>query len=550
MHPQTNRLFVRLLAACSATLWAMIPLAAHGQALTINVNAAANRHPISPLIYGVNYAENSAALHNLNCPLNRQGSDAETRYNWKLNATNRASDWYFESLPYSSSTSGAYYDSFIARNRAVSADSMVTLPMIGWVAKLGPSRGALASFSIAKYGPQTAHDPNFSDAGNGVLSATGQDVVGNDPNDSNTPADSTFQQTWVQHLVNKWGPAASGGVRYYLMDNESSLWCVVHRDVHPVGVRMEEIRDKILDYASMVKAVDPSAQVVGPEEWGWDGYFYSGYDQQYDAAHNYQGVFPDRAAHGNMDYMPWLLDQMRQNEQAAGQRLLDVFSLHYYPQGGEFSNNTSTTMQLRRNRSTRSLWDPNYVDQSWIAATVDLIPRMRSWVNAFYPGTKIALTEYSWGADKSINGATAQADVLGILGREGADMACRWMMPASSTPTYKAIQMYRNYDAKYSTFGDTSVQATVPNPDTLSAFAAVRSSDGALTVMVINKALSSSAHPTIALSGFTSAGQAQVWQLTSANVIKHLSSITVVNNSLTTTVPARSITLFVFPAAH
>lgn len=28
---------------------------------------------------------------------------------------------------------------------------------------------------------------------------------------------------------------------------------------------------KILDYAAMVKSVDPSALVVGPEEWGWGG---------------------------------------------------------------------------------------------------------------------------------------------------------------------------------------------------------------------------------------------------------------------------------------
>lgn len=549
MRPNTNLFSLRLLAALSVTLPEMlIPHTTLGQTLTINVNAAANRHTISPQIYGVNYGSGTTALHALNTPLNRQGSDAETRYNWMLNATNVGSDWYFESVPYSNSP-GAYYDTFIGQNRAASADSMVTVPMIGWVAKLGANRNSLSSYSIAKYGLQTGHDPNgFSDAGNGILKSTGKFVVNNDPNDANTPANSAFQKPWIQHLVTKWGKASAGGVRYYLMDNESSVWQQIHHDVQPVGATMEAIRDKIKDYAAMVKSVDPTAQVVGPEEWGWDGYFYSGYDQQYTQNHNYNGVFPDRAAHNNMDYMPWLLDQLRQAEKTAGMRLLDVFSLHFYPQSGEFGNDTSTNMQLLRNRSTRSLWDPTYTDQSWISDKVNLISRMRTWANTYYPGTKIALTEYSWGADNHINGATTQADILGILGREGVDMACRWMMPGVSTPTYKAIQMYRNYDGSSNTFGDTSVQATVPNPDTLSAFAALRTTDGALTIMVINK-VSTVAHPTINLSGFASSGPAQVWQLTSSNAITKLSAVPVQNNSLTTNVPAQSITLFVVPPA-
>ena len=52
------------------------------------------------------------------------------------------------------------------------------------------------------------------------------------------------------------------------------------------------------------------------------------------------------------------------------------------------------------------------------------------------------------------------------------------------------MKMYRNYDGNRSTFGDTSVAATAPNPDSVAVFAAQRSADGALTVMVISKQLS------------------------------------------------------------
>jgi hypothetical protein len=92
------------------------------------------------------------------------------------------------------------------------------------------------------------------------------------------------------------------------------------------------------------------------------------------------GTLPDRVNQGGADYLPWFLDTMRQRSATAGRRLLDVFTVHYYPQGGEFSDDVSAAMQQRRNRSTRSLWDPNYVDETWINDRVRLIPRLRGWV--------------------------------------------------------------------------------------------------------------------------------------------------------------------------
>src|SRR5512144_1600504 len=130
-----------------------------------------------------------------------------------------------------------------------------------------------------------------------------------------------------------------------------------------------------------------------------------------------------------------------------------------------------------------------------------LIPRMTNWVVSYYPGTKIGITEYNWGAQDHINGATTQADIFGIFGREGLDLATRWTTPDPATPTYKAMKMYRNYDGSHSTFGETSVRASVPDPDTLSAFAALRASDGALTVMVVNKALSGSTALNLPIAG-------------------------------------------------
>jgi hypothetical protein len=517
--------------------------------VSVSVDAALNRHAISPLIYGLAFAT-SNQLADLNVPLNRSGGNSETRYNWELNAHNHAADWYFESIPDDSAVPAASADDFVAASKGAKGEPMLTIPMIGWVPKLGPSRGKLGSYSIAKYGAQTGNDSQwFPDAGNGISSSNGTPhITWNDPNDSNYSTNSQFQQLFLQHLTNRWGLSQAGGVRYYLMDNEVSIWHSTHQDVHPIGATMAEIRDKFLDYAGRVKAIDPNAIVLGPEEWGWSGYFYSGYDQQYGDQHGWSS-FPDRSANGGWDYIPWLLDQFRQRATSTHQRLLDYLTVHYYPQSDEYGNDTSTSMQLLRNRSTRSLWDTNYVDVSWINSVVMLIPRLKNWASSYYPGTRTGITEYNWGAESHINGATAQADILGIFGREALDLATRWTTPDANTPTYLAIKMYRNYDGSGSVFGDTSIKTAVPNPDIVSAFAALRSADGAMTIMVINKQTGAGADLALNLSSFSGTGHSQVWQLTSNNAIKRLTDIAFSGAQLSASVPPQSITLFVLPVS-
>ncbi len=513
-----------------------------GASVTVAVDATAQVHAISPLIYGVAATTDTAnVLKALNSPINRWGGNTSSTYNWQQDASNHAADWYYESIAMSSATAPASFVSgFVNANRQAGAASMVTVPMLGWVARLGPGRSKLASFSVAKYGPQQYTDAQWMpDAGNGVH-VNGALVLGNDPRDAHVAANESFQQGLVSTLVKQFGTAANGGVRYYLLDNEVSLWHSTHRDVHPQGAGMDEVLDAMQRHAKAIRAADPGALIVGPEEWGWAGYFYSGKDQQ---AQKWANP-PDKAAHGGIDYVPWLLQQATKVQKSTGLKLLDVFSLHYYPQSGEYSSDTSAAMQALRNQSTRSLWDTAYKDKSWIADKVMLIPRMKAWVAQYAPGLKIALTEYSWGADNHINGATAQADILGILGREGVDIATRWEAPPAGSPTFQAFQIYRNADGQKSGFGDSSVQATVPNPDQVAAFAALRSSDKALTVMVVNK--DTATHPLkLQLAHFGSgAGSSQRWQLTSKGLAS-IPALAYSGGTLSDTLPAHSVTLFV-----
>jgi hypothetical protein len=517
----------------------------------ISVDAGANLRPIDPRIYGIHFGS-SATLNDLNATMNRYGGNSSGRYNWQQNVDNRGVDYFFESIPYADPTPGALGDAFIQNTKNGGAEPFETLPMVDWIAKTDAGRNTFWSFSVAKYGPQCSSD---GDAGDGLLPDCATFLVGNDPNDASTPNSSAIEGAWAQHIVGTFGPASTTGLKYWGYDNEPSIWFSAYRDVTPTGKHDTEMIAKMIDYGGAVRAQDPSVALVGPEEWGWDAIFFSGFDQQTNANCGYCGNFPDHDAHG--DYIPYLLDQMRAYEINNGIRLLDVASVHFYPQGTEYypdSNASDVPTQLLRNRSTRGLWDPNYLNESYINDYVQLVPRMKTLIGTHYPGLPFGLTEYNWGGDFIMNGATVQADILGILGREGADVAIRWdtngFTPAM--PPYQAFKLYRNYDGAKSTFGDTSVLASVPDADTVAAFAAKRSSDGALTVMVINKSLAGNPSATVdvSIAGFTPGPNAQGFQVAGAGTsITPLGSVPVAGNVLSATVPSPSVTLFVVPAA-
>ncbi len=266
--------------------------------VTLQIDGAASRHSIDPRIYGLAHAD-VAALTELRTPLHRWGGNVSTRHNWQANASNRGKDWFFESLADGPATPSASADNFVTTSKSKSAEPIITIPALGWVAKVSPTRGNLASFSIAKYGPQTGADWQwFPDAGNGVSAATNQPITGNDPNDANVASTPAIQRGWVQHLVDKYGASSGSGVKYYAIDNEPSIWHDTHRDVHPNGASMDEVLSATVNYATEIKAVDPNALILGPEEWGWSGYLYSGRDLQWGAANGWSNL-PDRSSHNN-----------------------------------------------------------------------------------------------------------------------------------------------------------------------------------------------------------------------------------------------------------
>jgi uncharacterized protein (TIGR03437 family) len=540
---------------------------------TLAVDANANRHPISPYIYGINEYADSGLASIMHIPVRRFGGDATTSYNWQIDVSNAASDWYFvNGLQTSGSTAslpdGSSFDLFHEADLQTGTVSLSTISLMDWT----PKDSTSCSFSVAKYGAQQHVDPYLPNCGNGILTSNGDQIV-NDPNDAYEPMAQTFEQDWVAYLMKRYGPGNAGGVTLWSMDNEPEWWYGVHIDIYQTAASYDDMLARNMKLAQGVKSVDPTALVTGPVAAGWPGYFYSRVDMDsgWDTApYQYWDNPTDQKAHGGVPWVEYYLQQMKQFEQQHGYRLLDVVDIHGYITPDTLNtwssqNNDApgdTALETLRMTSTRALWDPNYIvpnatpgdneyDANGNLTAPQLIPRMHQWVDQNYPGTKLAITEYMWHALSSITGAIAQADILGIFGQQALDYGTLWGPPTPTDPGAFAFKIFLNYDGNGSQFGSTSVSATTSDPDTLSIYAAQRV-DSALTVLVLNKT-TAAISDSISVANFTPAGKAQVWQYSQTNlaaIVRQTSDINVSGNSITTTFPAYAMTLFVIPQAQ
>src|SRR6185369_9402983 len=137
----------------------------------------------------------------------------------------------------------------------------------------------------------------------------------------------------------------------------------------------------------------------------------------------------------------------------------------------------------------RSLWDPNYREDSWIMRDslhepIRLLPRLKEKIAHNYPGTKLAVTEYNYGGGNHISGAIAQADVLGIFGRDGVFAANEWPLASDESYIAAAFKMFRNFDGAGSAFGSTSIRASTDNVADSSVYASVDPSNPNVLIVV------------------------------------------------------------------
>lgn len=479
-----------------------------GVEITLDVDTSQVLGSISPAIYGMAQpkAEHFAELK---IPLSRWGGNATTRYNWELgNAWNSARDWYFRNGNYGAVAPeyrkpSSVADKAIVETLKAGADMILTIPTIGWVAKDDntgsesknvPPEGGDALSSKAEAIP--GYDPTENRKRTSIRSVARKGKPFQFPPDREDGI--VYQDEWIAHLVQRFGSAKAGGVKYYAMDNEPDLWDSTHTDIHPVRLGYQETLDQFLEYAKAVKEVDPTAKILGPVAWGWTGYFFSSRDRGTD---NF-ATHAERKSHSNMPFLPWFLQQVSRQDASRGRRTLDYLDIHFYPAAqGVYEGKTDVDTNALRLRSVQGLWNPDYVDESWIGTSVQLIPRMKQWIQRYYPGTKLAITEWNWGAESTLNGGIAIAEVLGVLGREHVDMASYWTAPPVGSPGFFAWKMYLNADGTGKGFGETALAASSSDFERVSLFASVESKSRTLCLMILNKMPFDTAKITLNIKG-------------------------------------------------
>jgi hypothetical protein len=424
---------------------------------SMRVDCMAPAKPIHPDIYGIGYDPrlDGHDLHQwqLGATARRWGGNASSRYNWELgHAWNTASDWYFRNVNYTDNANFSYRN-FLDDDLTHKVDTALTVPIMGWVAKDTESW----SFPVSVFGPQRSVDPTHKDAGDGYTK-DGQPLPPGAATRTSLAASPSMMGRWVAAIRAEDAKRHTRSVQMYMLDNEPTLWNSTHRDVHPQPMGYDELLERTLAFGAEVRQADKDGRIAGPGMWGWPAYFYSAID----SAAGFT-LHPDRRAHDNVPILAWYLRKLKEHEDKTGERLLDLLDVHFYPQGKGLNigtgGATDPDTNARRIRSTRSLWDPRYVDESWIGEAIELIPRLRRLIEENYPGRGVVLGEYNFGAEEHITGGLALAEALGRFGQQGLDAAYYWTYPAKDSHAFWAFRAYRNYDGHGAHFGDFSLPA-------------------------------------------------------------------------------------------
>lgn len=485
---------------------------------TVRVDATSPQGAISPLIYGLSGAT-PEVMAELRPTVNSWGGNPSTRYNWKLgDAWNTGSDSSYRNTDYGydMAATGLPADAYEAKiAREAGAEMRLALPTLGWVAR--NTDPETCSFPLPDGSCGNAFGANCKSPGE-IADPTVTSV-------RSTPADI---QEWLGRLIGEAGYHP----RFIAMDNEPELWGYTHYDVHPECTTYQEILEKYLTYATAVQAVAPDAELTGPATCCWEFYWHSAAGSR------------DEAKHDDRPFLPWFLDQVRMHDEEYGARTLDVLDIHYYPEG-VFNDEIDPETAAQRLRSTRSLWDGSYRDESWIREAVRLIPRMQEEIADHYPGTKLGISEWNWGAETTMNGALAIADVLGIMGREEVYFAAYWRYPPLQSPGAYAFKLYTNYDGEGSRFEGTVLPVRRTTAESVGAYAARDEESGNIRVMLVNRQPQQAEPVRVLFDGFAPAGPVTAYRYDEGSTGIATVEATVDGDAVLVDLPPYSITLLV-----
>ncbi|MHB8466170.1 MAG: glycoside hydrolase family 44 protein, partial [Acidimicrobiales bacterium] len=532
--------------------------------------------PISSLIYGLNAHPDGFAsetglstaqtLADLGITFVRDpGGDATTAFNWENNSTNlgtsdstnKDNNRTWHAVPAGSTTPGAHIQP------TIDMDNAATTPIQTMFAV---SMGDHSAANSNDTGPVTLKD--------NPTSFVTHKMTGPIPQDTTDP--TVYENQYV-NLIKTHNP----NTPFYVgLENEPDAWDSTHANIYPdIGTTTSgnlswtDFINRSIAYAGMVKGIMPNATVTGPVDASWQGQFdptfvdcgpgCDGHSQ------DYKNLQADPATAGQR-FLDVYLQKMHAAETQGGTHLLDLLDLHWYPLFAPGGSSDADTNAVREQRP-RSLWDPNYIENSYIPGTlgdpaqpIQLIPRLQQQIAAADPNLPIGITEWDYGNFGTLDIGTtiADADTLGIFGKFGVKLATLWPLSFNFAANnggedfaYGAFKAFRNYDGHGAHFGDTEVSATSSDTATTtnqtelsSVYASINQADPTQVVIVaINKDTSVRSASIQVKSSFQTSAAA-VYTLTQsggATPVKQPDIGATGANTFTYSMPAQSVSVIV-----
>lgn len=503
----------------------------------ITVTPSEQLGKISPYIYGVN---NGADLNAVSAKSIRLGGNRMSAYNWENNMSNAGSDYYHTSDMYLITDIPDEFKrvpggpALALSSEAKAHDipyTLLTLQMLGYVTSSKRGRVSEENAAPSDYWVEVRNRKD------GELSPEPDKKDG-----------AVYTDEYLNYLFDKLGKSDSEtGIKAFALDNEPALWKHTHSLVQHGDLSCAELVEKSTELASVVKEADPGAEVFGPSLFG-----YSAFDS-FAGAPDWQQLKADNGYRWFIDYY---LDEMKKAGDSGGTRLLDVLDIHYYTEAkGECGERSCSHYDndgciKARLDSVRSLYDENYRENSWITDTgaefFPLLPNLEQSIDKYYPGTKLAFTEYNFGGGDHISGAVAEADMLGIFAEHGVYFATIWSFD-SNQYQLAAINMFTNYDGNGNGFGGTLVKSESSNDD-ISVYSSTDGENGdTVKIIVTSRSIHDDTPVEISVASDSAYESAEVYSLhgDSAEIRSMPAVEKIEGNSFGYVIPPLSVTEFV-----
>ena len=529
-----------LICGCSASTNAATN-SASDSTVTVTVNPS-NKRPISPYIYGINFATQIDGAPTA-LTLDRWGGNRATAYNWETNASNAGSDYEYENDNASGNKeAGADISALIAKDQKLGMASIVSVQMQGLVA--GDANGPV---SVANPPDKTRFKKVFYE----------KKLVTNEPFTiaPSVSDDYVYMDEFIWALDQKFAGQHIFGVNpstqhvFVSLDNEPELWNSTHLEIQgKSGITSDSYIARTVSLATALKKQFPDLVIFGPVHYGFMGIY--SWNGELSAAPSGNNWFADK-----------YLAALKAASTSFGRPLVDVYDFHWYPEATDSKGARVTTLMSPNLtddqvqaivQSPRSLWDKTYKEKSWITKDVigqpiAILDRLQTRIDTEFPGMKLALTEYDNGGGQHIAGTIAQADNLGVFGTHALFAATMWMLGSKEPYSLAGFRAFRNFDGANHNFGDTSIQATSSNVASVAVYVSTDSGHPGRVVMVaINR---SPSDQVTSISGQPLSGAAHLFEMTASTAAKQPSirpvaagAQPVSGSSITLTLPALSVT--------